>query len=226
MPDADTPALVSRCRRRPLAPCCGRPRRPSWRRGGRVSNPPRARRPGGRTRPALRCDCAHSPSMSVSRTLAVAMRSRVMTGTPAVVKRTPSHRRRHPTRPSAGRPAAPRRRCGSGPTALLAKTADPGLFGDPQLVLGGALGELGRCQRAHDLDLVAVDLDGGAALEPVLGDPAGEPRPDQPLLLRARRWWRGRATASALRSPSGTIFFCIHITRLHDYVTPGKGPSG
>ena len=149
------------------------------------------------------------PSMSVSRTRRSAMRSRVMTGTPAVVKRISGA-----TADGTPRDGPPEGRLGlvgdahPGPAALLAEAADPGLFGHPPLVLVGALGELGRGQGAHDLDLVAVDLDGGAALEPVLGDPAGEPRPDQALLLRARRGRRASSGGVPAGAPLLGVFFC------------------
>ena len=139
------------------------------------------------------------------------MRSRVMTGTPAVVKRIlePPQTAPHET---------VRRKAGCASSAMRIRA--PRLSSRKPLIRAcsatrrssslAALGELGRRQRAHDLDLVAVDLDGGAALEPVLGDPAGEPRPDQSLLLRAGRGWRGRATAPPLTSPSRVVLFCSY----------------
>ena len=150
-------------------------------------------------------------SISVSRTRRSARRSLVITGTPAVVNST-----REPPQRGAPRDGAPEGRlrllgdADARRAAVLPVPADPGLLGYLHLLLTGALGELGRGERAHDLNLVGVDLNVRRALEPPLGDASGEPGGDQPFLLGTRG--RGPAVparSAAAASPAGPWGLCM-----------------
>ena len=78
-----------------------------------------------------------------------------------------------------------------------------------------------------DLDLVAVDPDGGAALEPGVGHPPGEPGPDEPLLLGPRGRWAGGTPPPPLGTPSRSRCLASYyeITRLHREGQDGRARS-
>src|SRR3984957_8632932 len=157
----------------------------------------------------------------------------------AVVHAQPGHDRhprrreqdpRAPTLRAPGHDAAERRLClvcdaDAGAAGLLAEAADARLLGHPHLVLGRAVGQLGRCEPADHLNFVTVDADGRALREPGAGHPPGEPGPDQPLLLGPGRRWAGRTPPPPLWSPSAVTARLSHITRLHDYAIGSNGPA-
>src|SRR5580704_15611945 len=88
------------------------------------------------------------------------------------------------------------------PSALLAKAADTGLLSHSHLVVACSFRQLRRRQGAEDLNLVVVDGDGGAALEPGPRYSPAEPGSDQTFLLRPGWWWRRRAAPPALWASS------------------------
>ena len=103
----------------------------------------------------------------------------------------------------------------AGAAALLAEAADPRLLGHSHLVLARPVGQLGRRQRARRPGSRRRRCRCvGLAANQVLGHPPGEPGPDQPLLLGARRGRAGRAPPPPLGSPSAVV---VLLVILRDY---------
>ena len=160
-------------------------------------------------------------SINVSSAWRSSMRSRVMTGTPAVVNRTrePPHSAPHDTaRRNAGWASSAMRM-----RAWRLSSRNPLMRACSATRTSSSPAPSGSCGGASvpttwisSPSMAMV----GLGRVPGGGHPPGEPGPDQPLLLGPRGRWAGDTPPPPLGSPSGLAV--RHITRLHDYLRWSK----